>query len=120
MQYQSELFGSWPIPEHCKTEAQKALSRRSDPATSREAASSQTEKGMTETKRLILKLLADHGPMTDFALHRRLRIIGHKVSESGARTRRSSLVNDHHLIEDSGETIKLDSGRKSTVWRLVG
>lgn len=41
-----------------------------------------------------------------------------RQSESGIRTRRKELT-DAGLVEDSGETVTLESGRKATVWRVA-
>ena len=123
MNYQSELFGSWPMPNHCKTEARKrseASARTCDPSTSKAAARSQSPEGLTETKRLILGLLREQGPMPDVGIKRELDRMGHRVSDSGARTRRSSLVHAG-LVVDSGERVKLpESGRAAIVWKVAG
>jgi len=90
--------------------------RNTDPQTSHEAAAS--VKDLTETKKYILKAL--NRPRTDIGLgeaYRNLKFAP-RVSESGLRSRRSELVTDG-LVRDSGERVKLESGRKAIVWERV-
>jgi len=60
------------------------------------------------------------GPMYDQSLVQQYQDHGEgypQQSESGIRTRRRELV-DQGVLEDSGEKVVLQSGRKSIVWRI--
>lgn len=87
--------------------------RTTDPETSHEAAQSVTN--ITPLKQEILQRLMT--PMTDTDLYQLLstssRLI---VTESGVRSRRSELV-QAGLVIDTGERVKLATGRKAIVWR---
>ena len=86
--------------------------RTTDPETSHEAAMSVTN--ITPLKYEILQRLMT--PMTDTDLYQLLttnsRLI---VTESGVRSRRAELV-QAGLVRDTGERIKLATGRRAIVW----
>jgi hypothetical protein len=86
--------------------------RTTDPETSHEAAMSVTN--ITPLKQEILQRLMT--PMTDTDLYAILftssRLI---VTESGVRSRRAELV-QAGLVKDTGERVKLATGRKAIVW----
>jgi hypothetical protein len=86
--------------------------RTTDPETSHEAAMSVTN--ITPLKQEILQRLMT--PMTDTDLYQLLttssRLI---VTESGVRSRRAELV-QAGLVRDTGERVKLATGRKAIVW----
>lgn len=92
----------------------EAVARTTDPITSHLAAASVT--GIRASQRMILGALQRHGPGTDEDIYEWLRLEGHKISLSGARTRRSELVR-LGLVRDSGEKRRLHSGRLSIVWQ---
>lgn len=91
-----------------------AHARRTDPGTSHEAAAS--VRHVRESQQLILNTFRRCGPMHDRMLINVLRNEG--MSESGIRSRRAELV-DQGLIRDSGDTVRLQTGRLSTVWEAV-
>jgi hypothetical protein len=86
--------------------------RTTDPETSHEAAMSVTN--ITPLKQEILQRLMT--PMTDTDLYQLLttssRLI---VTESGVRSRRAELV-QAGLVRDTGERVKLATGRRAIVW----
>lgn len=93
-----------------------AKARLTDPQTSHDAAASVTN--VTETQKYILKAL--NRPRTDPDLADAYLNIKNAplASLSGIRSRRNELV-VKGLVEDSGERVKLPSGRKAIVWRAV-
>jgi RecJ-like exonuclease len=91
---------------------QKAVARRSDPETSREAAASITAERLRNSQQIILNTLRRYGPMTDEDIYRRTATT---MSPSGARTRRAELV-ARGLVYDTGKRETLASGRKAVVW----
>lgn len=98
----------------------RARARTSDPITSHEAADSITSEAMRRSQLGVLAMFQRFGPMHDVALIERYMAYGegHPVqSESGIRTRRSELV-AQGVLEDSGEKVRLDSGRRAIVWKL--
>ena len=104
-----------------------AVSRRTDPATSREAAASVIDpsKGTYAKILAAFKTLDRYGVgFTDEQLfdvwqnqHRRLGRDWPPISPSGLRSRRNELTR-RGLIVDSGERAKTRAGRRSIVWRL--
>ncbi len=86
--------------------------RTTDPETSHEAAMSVTN--ITPLKQEILQRLMT--PMTDTDLYQLLTISSRLiVTESGVRSRRAELV-QAGLVKDTGERVKLATGRKAIVW----
>lgn len=111
------------------TIAGDAHARHTDPETSHEAAASITLGHLRTSQRAVLGILTDHAKdgrgLTDEALgriyyqrHRRTPDEYPMQSPSGLRTRRAELV-AVGLVEDSGETVRLASGRKAVVWRVT-
>ena len=95
----------------------KAKARRSDPQTSHQAAASVSD--LTAAQEMVLEALR-MSPMTDEEIFQALvRVEGGRMpmSTSGARTRRSELV-DAGLVEDSGQTELTEAGRRTIVWRV--
>ena len=92
--------------------------RTSDPVTSHEAAESVGK--LTATKGAILWLFEKFGQLTDEQLqnhYRRISAQGDapRASESGVRSRRAELV-AAGLLFDSGNRVKMESGRNAIVW----
>lgn len=97
---------------------QEPVARSTDPQTSWEAARSVR---VRESQELVLHVLMVWGPMTDEQLVERLTnrsIRDGRMSPSGARTRRSELV-DLGLVVDTGQRTVLASGRRAIVWRAA-
>jgi hypothetical protein len=91
--------------------------RTLDPATSHQAEQSVT--GLAESYRIILGILRESGPMNDEKLISTWRKTQNKkASDSGIRSRRSELTATG-LIVDTGDRIKMDSGRMSIVWGIA-
>lgn len=88
--------------------------RKTDPKTSHDAAESVNE--VTRTQEYVLKAL--RRPRNDAQLIEAYRSYktAPRASESGIRSRRAELV-DRGLVVDSGQRVKMDSGRWSIVWR---
>ena len=96
-------------------------SRVTDPQTSHDAAQSISANSMTSMKRNILNLLKS--AMTDEQLvtvyNSWADFTGEPFgSPSGIRSRRSELVNAG-LVADTGERVKMRSGRFAIVWKAV-
>lgn len=97
-----------------------AGARTTDPGTSHQAAAS--VKDITDTQRAIYILLLA-GPANDvegwacykYGIDNGLCPL---ISESGYRSRRAELV-ALGLVKDSGERVKLPSGRNSIVWSAI-
>ena len=97
------------------------LARTTDPGTSHEAAASVSN--LTATQNAIRWLFDKFGKLTDEQLqnhYRRMMQQGDapRASESGIRSRRSELVAAGYL-QDSGDRVKMESGRSAIVWELV-
>lgn len=91
--------------------------RHSDPETSHEAAKSVSR--LADSYRIILDLLASFGPMNDEELIRLWKAHSQKpASDSGIRSRRSELAAQGRVI-DTGERVKMSSGRLSIVWGIA-
>lgn len=90
-----------------------AHARTADPRTSQDAAAS--VRRVAETHKLILEAFRLTGPMHDQMLVGTLR--NYPLTESGVRSRRAELV-AMGLLKDSGETVRLPTGRLSIVWSL--
>lgn len=93
--------------------------RTTDPQTSHEAARSVDN--VTATQIAIIGLLTGGLTDTDLVdLYRRNMRHGlvPLASESGIRTRRAELV-ARGLVQDTGERIRLASGRSAIVWKTV-
>lgn len=90
-----------------------AHARNTDPNTSHEAAASVNN--ITATQEFILEMLDRH-PMTDVSLVEYFKAVpGPRASESGIRSRRAELVAAGRVV-DSGERVKLASGRRAIIW----
>lgn len=99
--------------------------RRTDPQTSHDAARSIDRRSLSDVHRMIGRLLALHGPLTDesiAALYAARALDDPKcrpVSPSGLRTRRRELV-DAGLVEPTETVAYTAAGRRTTVWKLAG
>ena len=89
--------------------------RDTDRATSHAAAASIDT---TEVQRRVLSLLLRHGPMTDEEILRRYQQEHGPCAESSPRKRRCDLV-ALKMVEDTGTTKVLKTGRKGTVWKAA-
>lgn len=83
--------------------------------------------GMSMAQRGVYHLLKHMGPSTDTDLvrtynrGRKLLDRGYRYprqSPSGIRTRRNELTT-RGAIADTGDKVKLPSGRKATIWRAI-
>ena len=92
-----------------------AVARTTDPATSWDAARSIEPEALRASQAQVLDILRQHGPMTDKGIY---RYIDDEQSVSGARTRRSELV-DAGLVRDSGARALTATGRKTIVWEVT-
>ena len=91
--------------------------RTVDPTTSHNAEKSVT--GLAESYQIILGLLRAYGSMNDESLINRWRATqGKKASDSGIRSRRSELAATG-LVVDTGDRVKMDSGRMSILWDIA-
>jgi hypothetical protein len=93
--------------------------RRTDPATSHEAAASVTD--LRESHRAVWKVLRARGPMIDEDLvvaYHEAQARGEvaEMSESGIRSRRHELAGTYVVEAGEGAT---RSGRKAVKWRAV-
>lgn len=98
-----------------------AKARKTDPKTSHAAADS--VRNITATHERILDILREYGPMNDEQIADICEYQVQKadmphVSESGLRSRRSELV-ARGLVVDSGDRVKMRSGRNSIVWKVA-
>lgn len=93
-----------------------AHARKTDPTTSHAAAAS--VKDITTTQEFILKAL--RRPRTDVALVEAYRNYktAPQASESGIRSRRAELVALGKVV-DTGNRVKLASGRHAIVWQVA-
>lgn len=99
--------------------ASQPVARAGDPGTSWAAARSVDN--LRESQGEILRLLQQHGPMTDEQVFAHLETWvdrkGKMISLSGARTRRAELV-DKGLVEDSGKRALTKSNRQTIIWSV--
>lgn len=106
-----------PLPEFDPEEfPPHTRHRRSDPDTSRDAAHSIED--IRESQRHVLAVVKENGPISDGDLHVVLELNETPMSTSGARTRRSELV-EMGFVEDSGERALTISGRDTILWRAT-
>lgn len=90
--------------------------RTTDPKTSHDAAKSVSN--INKTQQAILEML-EWGTKTDGDIIRAIyQRYGQIASESGIRSRRSELVALGKVI-DSGDRVKLPSGRNAIVWQAA-
>lgn len=111
------------IPTHTPASAwHKPGYRPTDPDTSRLAAEGRNEVKLRMQQSLLLKLIEQHGPLTDAALWSIICDTPNDtpppMSSSGMRTRRSELV-DMGLVVDSGRREQLASRRWAVLWDVV-
>lgn len=106
-------------------DGERAFARRSDPPTSHEAAASLPADRLRLSQNAVLRVLRGRGPMCDTDLLAAYANVAREgstrfppQSESGIRTRRKELV-AKGLVKDTGDTVVLESGRKSVVWAVA-
>lgn len=92
--------------------ASGAVARGTDPQTSWQAAQSIAPEDLRASQVQVLDILRRHGPLTDEGIY---RYVNGEQSVSGARTRRSELV-DAGLVRDSGARATTAAGRQTIVW----
>lgn len=114
----------WDVVERCQLPRNHkghcgpmAIARRTDPLTSHLAAASITSERIRKSQAEVLQLLA-LGPSCDEGIAERALTYNVRQSPSGLRTRRNELVDLGQVI-DSGERVRLRSGRMSIVWGLA-
>lgn len=92
------------------------FARLTDPETSHEAAESVSQ--VSETQKYILKAL--NHPRTDPDLAEAYMNLKNapQASLSGIRSRRAELV-AKGLVKDTGDRVKLESGRNAIVWAVA-
>lgn len=91
-----------------------AVARAGDPQTSWQAAQSVTPEALRASQQQVLDILRKHGPLTDEGIY---RYVNGEQSVSGARTRRSELV-DVGLVRDSKARARTAAGRQTIVWEV--
>ena len=94
----------------------EAHARRSDPVTSHLAAASLSPARLRRSQEWVLRVFDHYPQLHDEALQARYVDLGlPPQSVSGIRTRRCELV-DRGYLRDSGQRVRLRSGRLSIVW----
>ena len=94
-----------------------AHARTGDPWTSHAAARSIEPAKLRESQQAVLAFFRKNGPMHHDHLTR--HYVGPPwQSQSGLRTRTKELV-DLGLIQDTGRTVRLPSGRSSIIWEAT-
>ena len=99
------------------SEPERAHARRSDPETSHAAAASLSSEKLRASQAEVLRLLREHGPMTDLDLIELAEESQTRQSDSGLRTRRKELV-VKGLVRDSGKRFTM-GGRKHILWQAT-
>lgn len=107
MKHNLNLFGV-PTPS----------ARWTDPSTSHQAAESIDSDCLRSSQRQVLHALQGIGSGSDDDIYNALCANGVVMSPSGARTRRNELVAMGH-VKDSGDRVRLASGRLSIVWEVA-
>lgn len=96
---------------------ERAVARRDAPETSKAAARS--VKKIRASHELILHMIRQCGPMTDYELRDRAAEEGFKISWSGMSARRGELCPPRGRgLRDSGKTRATPNGRAATVWEI--
>lgn len=97
----------------------KPKARKTDPATSHQAANSIESDTIRRSQADVVKAMRRVGPCQDPILIDEIITSDryHPQSESGIRTRRKELVTKG-IIVDTGDRVLTDSGRKAIVWGL--
>ncbi|MEE9490551.1 MAG: hypothetical protein V3V91_08960 [Thermoplasmata archaeon] len=108
-----EKFEGKEFPPHTRH-------RKTDPDTSQDAAYSL--KDVRESQRLVLDVIKECGPLCDRDIYTCLELNhdavegdGHVMSTSGARTRRSELV-EMGFVKDSGKRALTPGGGNTILW----
>lgn len=96
--------------ENVREARRRAVARRTDPETSWAAAHSLGD--LRESQFMVYLCIAEHGPLIDEKL---VELMVGKMSASGARTRRSELV-DVGLVEFTGDYGLTTLGNRSRMW----
>jgi hypothetical protein len=93
--------------------------RRTDPATSHQAAAAITAERLTKIQQLVVDQLRTHGPMTDEQLLQSIAVdTGRDFAPSTIKTRRSELV-AAGVVVDTLEIRQTRFGRNAIVWALA-
>lgn len=104
------------------TPATQARARNTDPETSHAAAASLTVDTLRASQAAVLAALNSTGPMTDVSLVEWYTEAAKvdpdypRQSPSGIRSRRAELTAGG-LVEDTGQRVRLESGRQAIVWQ---
>lgn len=98
----------------------RTRARPSDPHTSHDAAMSLDARFVRQSQAAILRVLREHGPLTDSALIDCYRASREQPaqSDSGIRSRRAELC-EVGLVADTGRRARLPSGRLSIMWQVI-
>jgi len=99
-------------------DAPVAHARNTDPETSHAAARSHAPEKLRISQADVLRLFRRYGPMADGDLLLYADKEGVRQSPSGLRTRRKELVVRGRL-RDTGQRVRLESGRRSIVWGIA-
>lgn len=100
-----------------------AHARRTDPATSQKAAETVTRRDLKNAGEMVLRILREHGPMTDERLvetyerEQQSRPAFLLQSPSGIRTRRSELARAGLVVKHG--TGKTRLGKPADVWKVA-
>lgn len=73
---------------------------------------------MTDQQRIIETLKKASGPLSDYGIYHAARSIGHKMTPSSVRTRRSELERAGRVVQAFGYELS-PTGYKARVWTLV-
>lgn len=117
-----DVYAWPPVPDKLPVERMKVPTRnkvrRKDPSTSWAAATSQVPAATQLIYKAIVLILTKKGPQTDEEIERVLTYNKIPHSESGARTRRSELV-EAGWVRDSGQKRPGKNGNPMIVWEAV-
>lgn len=101
------------------THATAAVARRTDPATSHEAAAGLTPAKLRSSHRRVLQLFRRFGEMTDEEALQAAKDDGWVISPSGLRSRRAEVTPPRGRgIVDTGKRRKTAGGGNATVWAI--
>lgn len=109
--------GSCLDPRTAPQRPPETRSRITDPATSKLAAAKLPE-DMADRYRVIYEVVRTLGPISDEDMIASLELFDISMSTSGARTRRSEMV-DAGWVRDSGKRGTTSNGGECTLWECV-
>lgn len=114
-----DLVNPEPAPTYARDFGKAPRARRSDPATSQQAAASLTAGRQQEVRARVLAIFRVLGPMTQHELIRQYHAKwGPETPESSIRTRCKELVDDRE-VRNTQRCERLPSGRPAIVWGLT-